>query len=188
MENTILQYLIALAPGFLGVAAQKLVRGDMRQEDLQHATFKYFLYTAAAWSITELASLACPYIKGKLFAIFMLVTAAALGAAWPLKLKSCALFAANKLNHIAGLCPTGLEENILDLFTDDTAERYWIIRKHGQTIAAGWLEWSINHEGEFTLLQDPKWKDLLPEKHEVRYIVFKDADFCVEEHVNRVTE
>ena len=45
MDAIVYQNIVQIAPGFVGIAASKLMSGDTKREELKNGILKYFFYT-----------------------------------------------------------------------------------------------------------------------------------------------
>lgn len=191
MNETIL-IIAALAPGFIGIATNKLLNGDTSKEPLDANMFKYFLYATAALLLTECTPYASPLIKalnGQRLApadiLLPMLIAAACGAAWTLYLKNALAKIVSQILRLAGKNYTvGLSTSLIDRELLEDAEGHFIeITLPNGTKCTGALE-SYRAEDNTMLLSDnPEWtRDDDIEKYYKKSIVYLDTGTVIREY------
>lgn len=191
MNETIL-IIAALAPGFIGIATNKLLNGDTSKEPLDANMFKYFLYATAALLLTECTPYASPLIKalnGQRLVpadiLLPMLIAAACGAAWTLYLKNALAKIVSQILRLAGKNYTvGLSTSLIDRELLEDAEGHFIeITLPNGTKCAGALE-SYRAEDNTMLLSDnPEWtRDDDIEKYYKKSIVYLDTGTVIREY------
>lgn len=91
MELNLFQNIAQAAPGFVGVAACKLMNGNVQKEKLNNEVIAYFLFAAAAWLLAFVLSNICLLLGIRLSEMMRvactIIFAGALGMLWPVWLR-----------------------------------------------------------------------------------------------------
>ena len=87
MELNLLQNIAQAAPGFIGVAACKLMNGNTQKEKLNNEVLAYFLFGGTAWllvaSLDNICSLQGLALSESTRIACTIICAALLGILWP---------------------------------------------------------------------------------------------------------
>lgn len=183
MEN-VLQHLTQFAPGFVGVAAAKLMVGKLESENLNSGVLKYFLYTCAAWLFALLVDLLCASFELSITettrTIISLVFAAVLGLLWPVWLCEKALAFANGLRACFNKEAISSDETILHLITTDNRPHYYEIYKGTVLVASGWSEYNCFSENSMSLKKVDGYD--VADMKEIRNVVWVASDTVIKEY------
>ena len=127
--------ITGLAPGFIGIAVQKLLRGDVTEEPLQRGILKYFLYAASALLLTDmiavLRGVAGPV--GKILAgtslsyfdcTLPMLSACIIAIFWHAAGSRIAIWGANKINKLAGRNPIFLDQCMMETMLSDNKPHF----------------------------------------------------------------
>ena len=116
MELNLLQNIAQAAPGFVGVAACKLMNGNPQKEKLNNEVLAYFLFGGTAWllvaSLDNICSLQGLALSESTRIACTIICAALLGILWPVWLRDKAVALANIINCYFGKNPIFVEETI----------------------------------------------------------------------------
>ena len=185
MELNLFQNIAQAAPGFVGVAACKLMNGNVQKEKLDNEVLAYFLFAAAAWLLALMLSNIC-LLLGIRFGETMrvacaIIFAGALGMLWPVWLRDKAVVLANIINQRFGKNQIFVEETILEKVGCDNSPHYSEVYKAGNLIASGWSEHFLNNEKSFSLrsIEGYTMEDL----QEFRAIVWRGEDMVLKEYI-----
>lgn len=185
MELNLFQNLAQAAPGFIGVAACKLMNGNVQKEKLNNEVLGYFLYAGTAWlmatAFSYLAQCLGITLNENMRIACAIVCAAMLGVLWPVWISDKAVFVANIINRHFDKNPIFMEETILEKLGCDNKPHYYEAYKGGNLVAAGWGEHFIKNEKSFSLLHVDGYekKDL----QECRSIIWQDKDMILKEYM-----
>lgn len=189
MELNLLQNIAQAAPGFIGVAACKLMNGNTQKEKLNNEVLAYFLFGGTAWllvaSLDNICSLQGLSLSESTRIACTIICAALLGILWPVWLRDKAVALANIINFYFGKNPIFVEETILEKLGCDNKPHYYEAYKAGTLVASGWGEHFIRNEKSFSLRQIEGYdtEDL----QEVRYIIWQDKDMILKEYTLKET-
>lgn len=189
MELNLLQNIAQAAPGFIGVAACKLMNGNPQKEKLNNEVLAYFLFGGTAWllvaSLDNICSLQGLSLSESTRIACTIICAAFLGILWPVWLRDKAVALANIINCYFGKNPIFIEETILEKLGCDNKPHYYEAYKAGTLVASGWGEHFIRSEKSFSLRQIEGYgkEDL----QEVRYIIWQDKDMILKEYTLKET-
>ena len=157
MELNLLQNIAQAAPGFVGVAACKLMNGNPQKEKLNNEVLAYFLFGGTAWllvaSLDNICSLQGLALSESTRIACTIICAALLGILWPVWLRDKAVALANIINCYFGKNPIFVEETILEKLGCDNKPHYYEAYKSGTLVASGWGEHFIRSEKSFSLRQ-----------------------------------
>lgn len=184
MELNLFQNIAQAAPGFVGVAACKLMNGSARKEKINNEVLAYFLFTAAAWLAAYLLEKIC-LLRGVQLSEPMriacaIICAEALGTLWPVYLSDKAVMLANIINRCFNKNPVFIETTILEKIGCDNRPHYYEVYKAGSLIASGWGEYFLKDEKSFSLrhIEGYSMEDL----QETRNIVWRGEDMVLKEY------
>lgn len=184
MDLNLFQNIAQAAPGFVGVAACKLMNGNMQKEKLNNEVLSYFLFAGAAWLLAATFDGVCQshgFMFGETARITCaIVCAAALGILWPVWLCDKVVALANIINRRFGKNYVFLEETILEKLGCDNKPHYYEAYKAGTLIASGWGEHFIKSEKSFSLRQVEGYS--MDDLQEVRSILWQDRDMVLKEY------
>lgn len=185
MELNLFQNIAQAAPGFVGVAACKLMNGNAQREKLNNEVLAYFLFAAAAWVLALIFSniglLLGAHLSEPMRIACAIFCAGALGTLWPVWLRDKAVMLANIINRHFGKNPIFMEETILEKVGCDNRPHYYEVYKAGNLIASGWGEHFIKNEKSFSLrsVEGYTMEDL----QEFRAIVWRGEDMILKEYI-----
>lgn len=184
MEN-VLQQLTQLVPGFVGVAAAKLMVGKLESENLNSGVLKYFLYTGAAWLFTLLVDLFSTtfgfVITETMRTIIPLVFALVLGLLWPVWLCPKAIAFANGIRACFDKEAIFSDETILRrLCNKDNLPHYYEIYKGTVLVASGWAESICFSENSMSLIKVDGY--YVEDMKEIRNVVWVASDTVIKEY------
>lgn len=182
MELNLLQNIAQAAPGFIGVAACKLMNGNTQKEKLNNEVLAYFLFGGTAWLLVFIFDNVCgSTFRESTRIACAIICAALLGILWPVWLRDKAVALANIINCYFGKNPIFVEETILEKLGCDNKPHYFEIYKAGNLIASGWGEHFLNNEKSFSLrsIEGYTMEDL----QEFRAIVWRGEDMVLKEYI-----
>ncbi|MBR5589754.1 MAG: hypothetical protein IKW41_06335 [Phascolarctobacterium sp.] len=183
MEN-VLQHLTQFAPGFVGVAAAKLMVGKLESENLNSGVLKYFLYTCAAWLfalLVDLLGMSLGFtITETTRTIISLVFAFILGLLWPVWLCEKALSFANGLRACFNKEAIFSDETILHKIVSDNRPHYYEIYKGTVLVASGWSEYNCFSENSMSLIKVDGYD--VADMKEIRNVVWVASDTVIKEY------
>lgn len=189
MELNLLQNIAQAAPGFIGVAACKLMNGNPQKEKLNNEVLAYFLFGGTAWllvaSLDNICSLQGLALSESTRIACTIICAALLGILWPVWLRDKAVALANIINFYFGKNPIFVEETILEKLGCDNKPHYYEAYKAGTLVASGWGEHFIRNEKSFSLRQIEGYG--MEDLQEVRYIIWQDKDMILKEYTLKET-
>ena len=184
MELDLIQNIAQIAPGFIGVAVNKLMTGDPRVENFNDNVFKFFLYAGASWFLATISAFALGqiqcYVSQTGFITISMMSAALLGILWPAIIRSKALGLANCLNLALGQNEVFLDEKIMEHVSHDNKPHYYEVYRNGQMIASGWAEHISNTERAMSLIKVDGFN--VDEMKEIRNIVWQESDMVIKEY------
>lgn len=187
MDINILQNAAQLAPGFIGVALNKLMIGDIKDEQLNTSVLKYFLYMGASWLATQImaqiGALADFTVSEPAMTTMAIITAALLGILWPSYLCRKSVDAANAINTLFGKNKIFLSESVLEKIHADNEAHYYEVYRAGKLVAAGWCEHCDYSERAFSLRKIEGYE--AGDMQEVRNIVWQKEDMILKEYAQR---
>lgn len=184
MELNLFQNIAQVAPGFIGVAACKMMNGNVQKEKLNNEVLSYFLFAGAAWlsaaSLDSICGLQGFMLGESARIACAIVCAAALGVLWPVWLRDKAVALVNTINKRFGKNPIFIEETILEKLGCDNKPHYYEVYKAGTLIASGWGEHFIKSEKSFSLRRVEGYS--INDLQEVRSILWQDRDMVFKEY------
>lgn len=165
--NEYILIVIALAPGFIGIATSKLLNGDTSAEPLNNGIMKYFLYSSTSMLMAEYCTDAHPITKalnsnGK-FTLDDFVTpmllAIAIAIAWNFFIKFSLLFLINIFLRLLRYNTVGLPSYQLEnLVLDGKAHYLEIVYPNGEKIKGALTEYDPVFK-TLTLKPLPNWTE-----------------------------
>lgn len=195
MNETIL-IIAALAPGFIGIAADKLLTGDTSKVPLDANIFKYFLYATAALLMTECTPYASPLTKALTQQqlttkdiLLPMAAAAAIGTSWNLWLREL-------LEKVTNFFLRRFHKNEIELskslifnnLLDGKPHLLEVQLPNGQKHYGRLEEYSIE-EHAFFLDQEPEWvNDPNFEKYYKGSIIYLDSGVTIQEYDYKIKE
>lgn len=184
MELDLIQNIAQIAPGFIGVAVNKLMTGDPRLENFNDNIFKFFLYAGASWLLATISTFALGQIQCRVsqtgFITISMMSATLLGVLWPTIIRSKALNLANCINLALGQNEVFLDEKIMEHVSHDNKPHYYEVYRNGQMIASGWAEHISNTERAMSLIKVDGFN--VDEMKEIRNIVWQESDMVIKEY------
>lgn len=187
MDAIVYQNLVQIAPGFVGIAASKLMSGDTKREELKNGILKYFLYTSAAhltaYVIVKILLAAGCDISNSSKVNLAIVCAAIIGILWVPLIKRYAVKGANIINMKLGRNPIFLEDTLIEQVCRDNKPHYWAVFKDGKPMGMGWVEHINTNEKAICLNSVSGYS---PESmEEKRTIVYLDKDIYIKEYIEK---
>lgn len=164
MDNLIL-IITALAPGFAGIAALKLLNGDATEITIQKSTLKYFLFGGVSLLLADalmglngpvsrtLAHQPLHYID----LLLPMILAVILAAFWHTIGETKVIKLANWINHKAGRNNIFLANTMLERMMNDGKPHFVEIRLPDGEIQQGYVADVIVHEKTIMLQPEPEW-------------------------------
>lgn len=182
MDIDLFAHIAQIAPGFIGVAAAKLMSGDAREAKLEDTVFRYFLYAGASWLVTACVGRAIA-LSSDAFTALSMIIAALLGLSWRLFWMAKLVAVVNWFRLKCGLNRIFLSENILQEIISDNKDHFIIAYRGNDVIASGWLTDAIMFEKSMALTRDEDWEKYF-EASRVgeRAVVYADSDFHFREY------
>lgn len=184
MELDLIQNIAQIAPGFIGVAVNKLMTGDPRVENFNDNIFKFFLYAGASWLLATISAFALGQIQYRVsqtgFITISMMSATLLGVLWPTIIRSKALSLANCINLALGQNEVFLDEKIMEHVSHDNKPHYYEVYRNSQMIASGWAEHISNTERAMSLIKVDGFN--VDEMKEIRNIVWQESDMVIKEY------
>ncbi len=190
MDNPIL-LITALAPGFIGIAVQKLLNGDTTTETIQQGILKYFLFAASALLVTD----ACLRFNGPVSRILQqeplryidclvpMGIAVVLSVLWHVRGCKWIIRVANIINTWAGKNQIFLRTNMLEEMLNDGKPHFLDIKFPDGTQTCGYLSKVVAHDKNLMLEPEPKWtKDTAYKRKTVRQLIDLNSNTIVTEY------
>lgn len=189
MNESILTVL-ALAPGFVGIAVNKLLTADTRAEPLGASTLKYFLYSAASFLMVEASTLATPIRKtlkeqpvGMLEILLPIAASVIIGILWTIWLKNALVKVANKFLQSVHRDGVDLNESPLQtLFEEHRPYFVSVILPNGETKEGAVLSVDA-HSNTILLAPEPSWtKDNDMEREDKQTLIYLNTGAVIIEY------
>lgn len=182
MDIDLFAHIAQVAPGFIGVAAAKLMSGDAREVGFEDTVFRYFLYAGASWLITAGIGKAIA-LSPETFTALSMVIAALLGLSWRLFWMAKLVSMVNWVRLKCGQNRIFLSESILQEITSDNKDHFIIAYRGNDVIASGWLTDAIMFEKSMALTRDEGWEKYFEASRAgERAVVYADSDFHFREY------
>lgn len=182
MDIDLFAHIAQIAPGFIGVAAAKLMSGDAREVGFEDTVFRYFLYAGASWLVaTGIGRFIS--LSTEAFTALSMVIAALLGLSWRLFWMAKLVAMVNWFRLKCGQNRIFLSESILQEIISDNKDHFIIAYRGNDVIASGWLTDAIMFEKSMALTRDEGWEKYF-EASRVgeRAVVYADSDFHFREY------
>lgn len=182
MDIDLFAHIAQIAPGFIGVAAAKLMSGDAREVGFEDTVFRYFLYAGASWLVaTGIGRFIS--LSTEAFTALSMVIAALLGLSWRLFWMAKLVNMVNWFRLKCGQNRIFLSESILQEIISDNKDHFIIAYRGNDVIASGWLTDAIMFEKSMALTRDEGWEKYF-EASRVgeRAVVYADSDFHFREY------
>lgn len=189
--------ITALAPGIIGIAVQKLLRGDVTEEPFQKGILKYFLYAASALFLTDMIA-AVKGVNGPVGKILSgaqlsyfdftlpMLSACVIAIIWHVIGSRFAIWAANQINKLAGRNPIFLDQCMLETMLSDNQPHFLEIQFADGRIEKGFVSKAITHEKTIMLEPDPDWtNDTGYERHIIRKMINLEMGIVITEYEYR---
>ena len=182
MDVDLFAHIAQAAPGFVGVAAAKLMSGDAREVGFEDTLFRYFLYAGASWlAATGVGSIVA--LSSEAFTALSIVIAAFLGLSWRMFWMEKLVAAVNWLRAKSGQNRIFLSESILQEIVSDNKDHFVIAYRGNNVIASGWLTDAIMFEKSMVLTRDDDWEEYFRASGiGERTVVYADNDFYFKEY------
>lgn len=188
MDNPIL-LITALAPGFIGIAVNKLLQGNSDSEPLDKGVLKYFLYSAATLLLTELTT-AKPLrkilekqqltIEDCLYPLFWAILIA---IAWELVIRDYLLKCINFVYRKIGRNEIFLSRSMLEDMVADGKKHFLEVQFADGSVINGLVEKINQQENAIILIPEPDWVDDIDVKRfEVQQFIMFDKNIIVKEY------
>ena len=199
METTMLNYLIELSPGFIGIAVQNLFSGEIDSEtSYKKDSISFFMYTTISW-ITGNFLNSSDYIhnivySNERFMILLMIISGFAGFCWTTFLKKWIEKVINYINKSLNKNEIFLQKTLIEELTKDNKPHYWVVYKDNSIIAEGWFENFVPKEKSFSLkthcdIDNITYeKDIRTDENELRTIFILDKNFYIKEYMPNTVE
>ena len=172
--------LIEMAPGFVGIAVNKLFTGKAESERIEKYILRYFLYTIVSWLISNFVCYVFNITNTVTKIALLTIIAGSLGAMWHLILKELVLALANNINRLCGKNVVFDEKTVFERVFNDGKDHFIVVHKGDKIISFGFLEHLDYRNESFSLIPPMKGEHVI-NKGFKRSIIYTKGDLYLEE-------
>ena len=156
MEINMLNFLLELSPGFIGIAINNLLLGKTDcEKSYKKDSISFFMFTAISWIIGKIIVL-IPFFNiwtntKENFYVLLIFISIFISSFWTLKGKDKIEKYVNSINIFFNKNKIFLNQSVVEELTRDNKPHYWVVYKNNFIIAKGWFENFSFEENTFSL-------------------------------------